>query len=174
MVGCATHAAYGPSSDERLEAALSSGHSREGADVAGISCSELGRRLREAKSDDRPEGDRLQALMEIHRIAQERVNRLDAAVVRNPDLVYSADGDAIKNNLEGCRSFYADVRSDFDRYVREIVDLPVIQEVRGRETVNVARLDLGLLRKAINALDPDDRDVLLGRVDGAEKKINGR
>jgi hypothetical protein len=172
FTACLAHTAYGPSSDDRLDESTSERPSRDGAEAAALSCSDLAVQLRKARLDDQPEADRLKALIEIFGVARSRADRLDEAIGRNPDLVYSADGDAIKANQEECRAVFADSRSDLDRSVREIVELPVIQEVHGRRTVSVARLDFGLVRSAIATLDPDDKDFLLGRLDAAEKRVS--
>jgi hypothetical protein len=170
LSGCA-HPAYGPSSDQRLESATSEKGSAEGAEVKDVRCNDLAQKLKDSRNEDKPEAERLQGLIDIFTNAKERFGKLDDAVAKNPDLVYSADGESIKANLDECRAFFADARSDLDRYIREVCDLPVIQELQGGKTVNVARIDFGLLRGAITTLDPDDKDVLMGKIDAAEKKV---
>ena len=64
-----------------------------------------------------------------------------------------------------------DVRVEFERYVRELVDVPTVQEVKGGNTITVARLDFETLREAIEKLAPDDKEQLLGRVASAERKV---
>ena len=169
-VGCA-HPAYGPSSDARLEAATSSSTSSEGADVAGLKCSDLKGKFAVSRDSEVPEGERLTKMTEVFVAAKERSTKLDDAVARNPDLLYSADAQTIKANMDECRSFYADVRSDFDRFLRDLCDLPVIKDVASSR--DVARVELGVLRTAITALDSDDKDVLMNKVDAAERKTGG-
>jgi hypothetical protein len=169
-VACA-HSAYGPSSDQRLEDSTTAKRSTEGADVASVKCTDLVPRLREAKSEEKPEGERLSVLIELFNSAKDRHTKLDEAVSRNPDLIYLAGGENTKANRDECRVFFADVRSDLDRFVREISDMPVIQEVQGNRTVGVARLDYALVRTALEALAPDDKDVLTARIDSAEKRV---
>ncbi len=169
--GC-VHSAYGRSGDERLEEETSGKTSSEGAaDVGTLRCNDLQTRWRDAKGEDKAEGDRLVALTDIFAAAKERSTKIDDAVAKNPDLLYTADGEAIKAAQDECRSIFADVRSDLDRYVREITDMLVIRDIQGNKTVEVARLDFTLVRNAIAALDPDDKDVLNGKIDNAEKKI---
>lgn len=163
--------AYGPGSDERLEAETTQKASAEGSDDATkTNCAELGKKLKENKSEEKPEADRLQGMNELFVDAKGRYTKLDDAVGKNPDLVYAEHAAAVKANLDECRHVFADVRSELDRFLREVCDLPVIQEVQGNAKVNVARLDYGLIRTAIGTLDPDDKDMLLAKVDAAEKK----
>jgi hypothetical protein len=75
---------------------------------------------------------------------------------------------------ELCVQQTADVRVEFERYVRDLVKTPVVDEVRGGNTVKVARLDFSTLRMAIETLSPDDKDQLLARVANAEKTIQSR
>jgi len=167
LVGC-SHAAYGPSSDQRLESSLSEGISTEGADVANLKCSDLKDKFFQSRDSEVPEGERMQKRTDVFKGSKERWQKLDDAVSKNPDLLYSPSADSIKSNLDECRSFYAEVRSDFDRFIRDVCDLPVIKDVASSK--DVARIDLGVLRSAIVALDPDDKDVLIGRVESAEKR----
>lgn len=170
VVGCA-HPAYGPSSDARLEAATSSSTSSEGADVAGLKCGELKGKFAVSRDSEVPESERLTKMTEVFVAAKERSTKLDDAVAKNPDLLYSAEADVIKANLDECRTFFADVRSDFDRFIRDLCDLPVIKDVASSR--DVARVELGVLRAAITALDSDDKDVLMNKVDAAERKTGG-
>lgn len=165
--GCA-HSAYGPTSDQRLENSLSEGASTEGADATAIKCADLKKKFDESRDADVPEGDRMHKMTDVFTNAKERSTKLDEAVSKNPDLLFGGNADVIKANLDECRSFYAEVRSDFDRFIRDVCDLPVIKDVASNK--DVARLDLGVLRGAIVALDPDDKDVLIGKVETAEKK----
>jgi len=169
---CATHSAYGPSSDDRLENETSGKRSSEGADdVADLKCDDLRKKLKESKFAERTEAETLKFYSDIYTKSRERVTKLDEAINRNPDLIYGAEGDAVKNNSEECRSTFADIASDFDRYVRSIMDPLIIQEVKGRDTVEVARVDFKVLREAIDALAPDDKDVLIGKIESAAARV---
>jgi hypothetical protein len=53
-----------------------------------------------------------------------------------------------------------------------LVDVPTVQEIKGGNTVTIARLDFNTLRQAIETLNPDDKDTLLNRVSNAEKKVS--
>ncbi|HEY3448339.1 MAG TPA: hypothetical protein VGK67_18425 [Myxococcales bacterium] len=167
LQGC-SHAAYGPSSDQRLESSLSEGASSEGSDVSSVKCSDLKDKFMQSRDSEVPESERMQKMTEVFLASRDRWQKLDDAVSKNPDLLYSSNADSIKANLDECRSFFAEVRSDFDRFIRDVSDLPVIKDVASSK--DVARIDLGVLRGAIVALDPDDKDQLIGRVEVAEKK----
>jgi hypothetical protein len=171
LAACPAHSAYGPGGDERLESTLSESASTEGADAASLKCDELQKKLKAIRVEERGEKERLKILSEVFEGARTNMNKLDDAVAANPDLLYGTAGDQVKSNLEDCRSTFADVRSELDRSVRDIVDLPVIQELQGKSMVNVPRLDFAVLRSTITTLDPDDKDVLLSKVDAAEKKV---
>ncbi|MGC4113317.1 MAG: hypothetical protein QM765_01295 [Myxococcales bacterium] len=136
--------------------------------MASIKCSDLKDKFMQSRDSEVPESERMQKMSEVFTAAKDRWQKLDEAVSKNPDLLYSSSADSIKASLDECRSFYAEVRSDFDRFVREVCDLPVIKDVSNSK--DVARIDLGVLRNGIVALDPDDKDVLIGRVEVAEKK----
>jgi hypothetical protein len=168
LISCA-HSAYGPSSDQRLEDAISSQPSTEGAEVATVRCADLIGRAQESKSEERPEADRLNIKTEVFTAARERHTKLDDAVTRNPDLIYSAEGETIKANHDECQSLFADARSDLDRFVRELCDPLLIQDISGR---TVARIDFALIRNALETLGPEDKDMLLAKVDAAEKRIS--
>lgn len=174
LAACPAHTAFGPGSDERLESSVNEKASREGGgDVAGVSCTDLLEKFRDSRSEDKPETERLKVLVEVYAASRDRREKLDSAIDRNPDLIYTTDGESTKSAQEGCRAAFADIRSDLDRYLREVVDMPIIQELQGREMVNVARLDFGLVRNAIATLDPDDKEAMLARVEAAERKVGG-
>jgi hypothetical protein len=63
------------------------------------------------------------------------------------------------------------VKVEFDTYVRELVDVPTVQEIKGGNTVTVARLDFNTLRQAIETLNPEDKEQLLMKVGNAEKRV---
>ncbi|MFN7131492.1 MAG: hypothetical protein ACK4N5_05375 [Myxococcales bacterium] len=169
LAGCATHAAYGPDSDTRLEQATTEKASAEGAEASQIKCADIQPKLRSA--DEKPEGERMKVLTEAFKEVKDRATRLEDAIARNPDLVFTETGDAVKSNLEECRAALADATSTLDRSVRDIAELPVIQEVQGNRTVPVPRMEFEIVREAIETLGPGDKDVLLAKIESAEKKV---
>ena len=90
---------------------------------------------------------------------------------RNPDLHYTEGSQKLVSARETCIQQTADVKVEFETYVRELVDVPTVQEIKGGNTVTIARLDFNTLRQAIETLNPDDKEQLLGRVLNAEKKV---
>src|SRR2546430_6649379 len=73
--------------------------------------------------------------------------------------------------FRSCTAIVADTRNSFERFVREVIELPVLKEFHGGNEVPVARVDFGILRQALDSLNPDDKDSLLTRVDTAEQKV---
>lgn len=169
LPGCATSGAYGPDADTRLEMATTEQASAEGSEAAQISCSDIPSTLRSA--DEKPEGERLELITATFSDVKSRTNQLENAISRNPDLVFTETGDQVRANLEGCRSALADATSNLDRSIRDIVELPIIQEVHGNRTVAVPRMDFAIVRNALEVLGPEDKDTLLGRLEYAEKKV---
>ena len=162
------------SSDERLERESSGGDVREAitaSDLKAVRCDDVGADLKKARDENRNETDRVQAYADLYKSLQVRAAKFDEAMTRNPDLAYKEGSQEIVAARELCIQQTADVRVEFERYVRELVDVPTVQEIKGGATVIVARLDFGTLRSAIETLGPDDRESLLTKVGNAEKKI---
>jgi hypothetical protein len=51
------------------------------------------------------------------------------------------------------------------------VSVPTVQEIKGGNTVTVARLDFNTLRQAIDTLNTEDKEQLLARVLTTEKQV---
>src|SRR5690606_11199009 len=90
---------------------------------------------------------------------------------RNPDLAYQEGSAEIIAARDGCVQSAADVRLDFEGLVREIVQLPVVDEYRDGKPVKAARLPFDTLRSAIEQLGLDDKETLLTRLANAEKTV---
>jgi hypothetical protein len=163
------------SSDERLERATAGGGDVKGtssaADLQRIKCDDTNAELGKARNDSRPETDRVLTYKELFDSLKSRVARFDEAMSRNPDLQFQEGSQDLVSAKENCIQQMADVKVEFETYVRELVNVPTVQEIKGGNTVVVARLDFGVLREAIEALNPDDRDSLLNKVSNAEKKV---
>jgi len=162
------------SSEERLERATQGGDMKgtsSAADLAKIKCDDTNSELGKARSDSRPETDRVVSYKELFDSLKIRVARFDEAMSRNPDLQFQEGSQELVSAKENCIQQMADVKVEFETYVRELVNVPTVQEIKGGNTVVVARLDFGVLREAIEALNPDDRDSLLNKVSNAEKKV---
>ena len=162
------------SSDERLERATQKNEvkgSDTASDLAKIKCDDTNNELNKARNDSRPETDRVISYKELFDSLKVRVARFDEAMSRNPDLQFQEGSQELVNAKDNCIQNMADVRVEFETYVRELVNVPTVQEIKGGSTVVVARMDFVVLREAIEALNPDDRDSLLNKVSNAEKKV---
>ncbi|MBS1152217.1 MAG: hypothetical protein H6Q89_3915, partial [Myxococcaceae bacterium] len=58
------------------------------------------------------------------------------------------------------------------RYVRELVALPTVKEIKGGKTVTIVRLDFPTLKRAIDLLNLDDRELLVSKLEKVEKKLS--
>jgi hypothetical protein len=173
LAGCASHAAYGPSSDQRLDSAVKEGATDNGmkdvtADqLATKKCGDYRAKLIKAKSDDVAEVDRLAQFESLYKDLKEKNDFLDQALAANPDLQFANESQVPKIRDE-CVAALAEVRQEYYAFVADISDLLVVKDTHGNPS---PRLDFKRFREAITVLDPDDRDQLLGRVDAAERRI---
>jgi hypothetical protein len=171
FLGCA----HEITSDERLERATQKNEvngSASAADLAKIKCDDASNEWSKARSDSRPETDRVISYKELFDTLKGRVARFDEAMSRNPDLQFQEGSQELVSAKEKCIETMSDVKVEFETYVRELVQVPTVQEIKGGSTVVVARIDFGVLRDAIEALNPDDREALLNKVNNAEKKVD--
>lgn len=162
------------SSDERLDRETQGGASGEALDadqLSRVNCKDVDEALSSAHSESRSEADRVLLYIDLYKSLQKRTEQFDESMRRNPDLSFKEGSQELVKARDLCVEKYADVRVDFEKYVRELVDFAVVDEVRGGATVKVARLDLDVLRKGISALAPADQDLLLQRVANAERKL---
>lgn len=162
------------SSEERLERETSTKDVKAAAtaeELARIKCNDVAESMQKARNENRPETERVQSYMDLYDSLKTRGQRFDEAMSRNPDLAYKEGSQELVAAREECVQQSADVKVEFERYVRELVEVPTVQEIKGGSTVTVARLDFNTLRAAIELLNSDDRDQLLNRVANAEKKV---
>jgi len=163
------------SSDDRLDRETANLTVKEGpkaGELEKINCDNTAEELNKARNVNRPETERLQDYIVLYESLRKRIQTFDDAMSRNPDLQYREGATAIVNAREACIQQTADVRGEFETYIRELVDVPTVQEIKGGNTVTIARLDFNTLRQAIETLNPDDKDSLLNRVGNAEKKVS--
>lgn len=162
------------SSDERLERetkrseALSSSTADE---LKAMKCDDITSELSKARDDSAPEEKRLTTYMDLFDRVKDRTQKFDEAISRNPDLAYQEGSAQIISARDGCIQSAADVRLDFEGLVREIVQLPVVDDYRDGKPVKAARLNFETLRGAIEKLELDDKDQLLTRLANAEKTV---
>lgn len=162
------------SSEERLDRETRSDAVKEAPDAEALSkldCKNIEPDLNKARSDTAPETSRVMSYIELYDGLRKKTQTFEEAMTRNPDLAFKEGSQEIVAAKDTCVQQTADVRVEFERYVRDLVDVPIVDEVKGGATVKVARLDLNTLRQAIEVLSPDDKDQLLARVASAEKKV---
>jgi hypothetical protein len=162
------------SSDERLDREtgnLAVKDPPKAGELEKLTCENTAEELNKARNVNRPETDRLMDYITLYDSLRKKTQTFEEAMTRNPDLQYREGAGAIVNAKDVCIQQTADVRVEFETYMRELVSVPTVQEIKGGNTVTIARLDFNTLRQAIEALDPDDKDALLSRVDNAEKKV---
>ena len=130
--------------------------------------------LEQARNFNRPETDRMLGYIELYRSLRQRTQAYEQAMACNPDLSYREEARPLVAAQETCVRQLADVQVEFEAYVRELVAVPTAQDIKGGNTVTVARLDFATLRQAIRVLAPDDAEALLARVEGAEQRLGTR
>ncbi|NVJ06714.1 hypothetical protein HUW63_15875 [Myxococcus sp. AM001] len=162
------------SSDERLDRDtqnLSAKETPGAAELEKISCDDATEALIKARNVNRPETDRLVDYIELYSSLRKRTATFEDAMNRNPDLSYREGTQHLVNAKDICIQQTADVRVEFETYMRELVGVPTVQEIKGGNTVTIARLDFNTLRQAIETLEPDDKDTLLNQVNAAAKRV---
>lgn len=173
LAACSSHSAYGPDSNDRLDESISESRGVSSADAAAlmaISCKDQEKMLA-AASIEADEKKKLITLGNAYQAAKANFTKLDEAASSQTDLLYGKEGDRIKANLDGCRDTSASAYSAFDRFARELIDMPIVQEMQNRKMVNVARVDFATLRTAIDKLGATDKEVLLNRLAMVEPSL---
>ncbi|WNG36905.1 hypothetical protein F0U60_26640 [Archangium minus] len=163
------------SSEERLDRETqflgAAGSTPDAVALGKVHCDDTDEALNQARNVNRPETDRVLSYIDLYTSLMKRNATFEEAMNRNPDLHYTEGSQSLVAAREKCILQTADVRMEFETYVRELVDVPTVQEIKGGNTVTVARMDFNTLRQAIEALNPDDKETLLNRVGNAEKKV---
>lgn len=162
-------------SDERLErespTLTSSKATPDATTLSKVHCDDTGDALTQARNVNIPETDRLARYIDLYSSLKKRNDTFEEAMKRNPDLNYTEGSQSLVAAREACIQQTADVKVEFETYVRELVDVPTVQEIKGGNTVVVPRLDFNTLRQAIETLGPDDKEQMLAKVQNAEKKV---
>jgi hypothetical protein len=169
-VGCS----HEISNEERLDRDTQSVPMKDAlgaADLAKVNCQDAPAGLTKARNENRPETDRVVSYIDLYSSLKKRADTFEESFARNPDLAYQEGSSGFTEAKELCIQQTADVKLEFERYVRDLVKVPTVQEVKGGSTVTVARLDFSTLRLAIETLAPDDKEQLLARVANAEKSV---
>ncbi len=143
----------------------------QASELEKLTCDNTPEELTKARNVNRPETERLADYINLYSTLRKRIATFEEAMTRNPDLQYREGAVNIVAAKEACIQQSSDVRVEFENYMRELVDVPTVQEIKGGNTVTIARLDFDTLRQAIETLSPDDKEQLLNRVASAEKKV---
>jgi hypothetical protein len=162
-------------SDERLEretARSDALKTNTAAELSKIKCDELNDDLAKARDAVRTEEERLATFTDVYERLKNRSARFDEAMSRNPDLAFQEGSQELVAARETCIQMTADVRNETESLVREIMQVLVVDEIKGGQTVRAARVDYAPLRTAIEKLELDDRDALQTRISNAEKQID--
>jgi len=141
------------------------------SEFAELRCDDTSNALFKARDEAQPEGERLKMYVDLYLSLQDRKNRLDAAIARNPDLAYQEGAQTILDRQETCVRQVTDVRIETERFIRDLVDTPTVQEIKGGSIVVVPRIDFVILRRAIEAIDIDGKQEMLRTVELAEQRV---
>ena len=164
-------------SDERLEretARSDALKTNTAAELGKIKCDELNNDLAKARDAVKTEEERLSTFTDVYERLKTRSARFDEAMSRNPDLAFQEGSQELVAARETCIQMAADVRNETESLIREIMQVLVVDEIKGGQTVRAARIDYAPLRAAIEKLELDDREALQTKISNAEKQIDVR
>ncbi len=173
-VSLAAGCAHEVSSEDRLDRETNNVPLKQApgaAELTKINCADSAVDLAKARDVNRNETDRVMGYLEVYEGLKKKTSTIQEAMTRNPDLAYREGAQEFVNARDVCVQQTADVRLEFEQYVRDLVEVPTVQEIKGGNTVTVARLDFNTLRQAIESLSPDDKEALVSRVNNAEKRV---
>jgi hypothetical protein len=165
------------SNEERLDrdtARTQAGRTSTASELVKLRCDDLAADLLKARDETRSEEYRLTTTLDLLEKVKGRVARFDEAISHNPDLAYQEGSQEVTGARDGCVQTQADVRLDLEGLVREVIQQPVVDEMKGSATVKSARLSFELLRTAIEKLELDDKDALFSRLALAERQVDSR
>ena len=170
LPGCA----HELSPEERLDRATQSARPHSGGsssgDVVKMRCNDAPAALARARLDNQSETARLVAYNTLYVSLKLRSTSLESALRSNPDLVYQTDAEVVTAR-DLCAQQTAEVRGELERFVRDLIDNPTSQDVKGGVSITVARVDFEALRKSAGALGTDDHDLMLARINAAERRV---
>lgn len=141
-------------------------------DLLKLRCDDITAELTKARDDSAPEEKRMATYADLFDRVKERTGKFDEAITRNPDLAYQEGSQNIIAARDGCTQSAADVRLDYEGLVREVLNIPVVEEMRDGKAVKAARMNFETLRNAIEQLNLDDKEQLLTRLSNAERSVD--
>ena len=136
-----------------------------------LRCEDASGALFKARDEAKPEDERLKTYVDLYLSLQDRKKKLDEAIARNPDLAYQEGAQTVLDSQETCARQVTDVRIETERFIRDLVDTPTVQEIKGGAITVVPRVDFAVLRRSIEAIDMDGKQEMLQTVDNAEQKV---
>ncbi len=162
------------SSDERLERETrheDSAKTDSAAELHKLKCDDAQNDLNKARDANRSEDERLATYVDLFGRLKTRTSKFEEAMSRNPDLAYQEGSQELVAAREQCSQSMADVRLEAETMIREIMQMLVVDDVRGAQPIKVARTNFETLRGAIDKLEMDDRDALFSKIANAEKQV---
>ncbi|HLT31801.1 MAG TPA: hypothetical protein VK013_17320 [Myxococcaceae bacterium] len=145
--------------------------------LARISCGDTEERLKGVRQLVESEDARLHAYAELHESLRERTHTLGMAIRRDQDLLYIEDYRSIIDAHADCEAQQASVANELERFTRELVAVPTVNDVKDGKRVTSLRVDPTALRNAIDALNLPDEAELYEELLAAERSVaaaNGR
>jgi hypothetical protein len=177
VVACVTSGAgcaHEISSDDRLDRETARADARKtttAEELTRLRCDDVNGELVKARDESRSEEARMTSYIDLFVQAKERSAKFDEAITRNPDLAYQEGSEQVTTARETCIQSQADVRLDLESLVREVMQMPTVDEIKGGSTVKVARMSFDTLRDAIDTLELDDKESLFAKLATAEKQL---
>lgn len=142
------------------------------AELSKLKCDDTSAELGKARDASLSEELRLGAYSELYSKLKVRTARFEEAMAHDPDLAFQEGSQELVSARDGCVQSAADVRNELETLIREITQVLVVEDVRSGQNVKVARIDFSALRGAIEKLEVDDRDYLLGKITNAERQVD--
>ena len=177
--GCAT-SAFGPPDNQRVDDGAPfamGGLTPDLRKLEALRCAPA------AGPSGRTEGQRLRALLSATRSCTRDERQVHELLRERPALSFFVGTDAsgaahdVARLVSDNETVAADDREALDAMVRNIVAVPIVNEVEGEgagaREVRKARVDFALLEKAIEVLGPSDADQLELQVTDASRKLQG-
>lgn len=139
--------------------------------LAQISCMDTESRLTGVRQLVDSEEERLRGYTELFESLRERTETLGMAIRRDQDLLYIEDYRSIIDAHAACEAQEAAVANEIERFARELVAVPTVNDVQGGRTVTQPRVNFTQLRNVIEALDLHDAQDLYEELMAAERRV---
>jgi hypothetical protein len=164
----------GITNEERLERTIQRtdiGKLVASSEFSSLRCDDAPGVLFKARDEAKPEGERLKTYVDLYLSLLDRKKKLDDTIARNPDMAYQEGAQAVLDSQEACTRQVTEVRIETERFIRDLVDTPTVQEIKGGNITVSPRVEFEILRRAIEAIEIDGKQELLKDVETAEQKL---